>query len=39
VYFNLRDILPNSGTYLPGHSVYNLYVDATVVLARYVCLS
>jgi hypothetical protein len=24
VYFNLRNILPKSGTFLPGHPVYKL---------------
>jgi len=28
VYFNLRNILPNSGTFLPGHSVYTYVQNA-----------
>jgi len=36
VYFNIRNTLPKFGSFLLGHPVYSLYIDATVVPTRYV---
>ena len=39
VYFNLRNILPKSGTFLPGHPVYiNSTVFALAVIAKTYCV-
>ena len=37
VYFNLMDILPKSGTFLPGHPVY-ICVCVCVGVCMYVCM-
>ena len=35
VYFNLRNILPKSGTFLPGHPVY-VYVGVCLCVCVYI---
>ena len=39
VYFNLRNILPKSGTFLPGHPVYVCKISYVVYRAHYVIKS
>jgi hypothetical protein len=33
VYFNFRNILPKSGTFLPAHSVY-IYIDLFIIIKQ-----
>jgi len=35
VYFNLRNILPKSGTFLPGHPVYTDAVGLTITVELF----
>ena len=37
VYFNLRNILPKSGTFLPGHPVY-IYIYIYIYMCVCVCV-